>query len=209
MYCQNCGSLLPSNANFCHVCGAKIEVGNLFDTNEEKETPKEELNKDLNESSQKDEDLYSFNQNEDNNGQNKGYYGYYSSPEAQQAEKERMAQKKAFIPGLIGTIGTAFFLGDSAISYLFNVFILNTKYNSGYSSVSEYRTSAANLLNTIGAYLVLATLLGGILGAVGIVTGQKNKSKRAIVFGIISTVLGGISLIFVIFAFVYRKRYIG
>ena len=35
MYCKNCGSILPSNANFCHVCGTKVDLDDIFDAKEE------------------------------------------------------------------------------------------------------------------------------------------------------------------------------
>ena len=35
MYCKNCGSILQNNANFCHVCGTKVDLDDIFDAKEE------------------------------------------------------------------------------------------------------------------------------------------------------------------------------
>ena len=79
MYCKNCGNILASNANFCHVCGAKVEIDDIFDApkteekNEEVEAFKEELKDYYNQEEPKKEEP------KPEPGFYQDFYGYKSS----------------------------------------------------------------------------------------------------------------------------------
>lgn len=199
MYCKNCGSILPSNANFCHVCGAKVEIDDIFDApkdefKEEEEKLKEEFK----------EPIHEEEVNSNPTPANNVFYGYQMSDEEQKELQKRAAARKAFVPGLIGTIGTGFIASDAGITYLYNMYIYNYLYTSGVDAADVYLSNVFNLLTTIGVYLVLATILGGVLGSVGLYASLKVKNIKGMIFSGIAITLAVVAAIFAIVAFIYR-----
>jgi uncharacterized Zn finger protein (UPF0148 family) len=204
MYCKICGNILASNANFCHVCGAKVEIDDIFDApktedkNEEVEAFKEELKDYYNQEEPKKEEP------KPEPGFYHDFYGYKSSPEEQQAYRDKAMKKRAFIPGLIGTIGCGFLLMDSIMTYLVNIFYYNQLYNSGVDSSQTYLENCYNALTSSIATLALATILGGVLGTIGLVTASKVNNKKERIFGAIGVALACIALALAVLVFVYR-----
>ena len=203
MYCKNCGSILPSNANFCHVCGAKVEIDDIFDApkdelKEAEKTLNEEFKSPFEDAPKKEEPTFK------ETPKNDIFYGYQMSDEEQKELQKRVAAKKAFIPGLIGTIGTTVLAGDAGLTYLLNIWIYNSGYESGVFSSTDYFSNVYNLLTSVGVSLVLATILGSVLGAVGLSASLKVKSKKGMVMGSIALGLAVFALVFAILAFIYR-----
>lgn len=205
MFCKNCGSILANNANFCHVCGAKVEIDDIFDAPKEDETVEdytEDLKDYYNQGTAPKEEPKAEPKPE--TGFYQEFYGYKSNPEEQKEYRERVMRKKAFIPGLIGTCGTGFLLFDGLITYLFNIVYYNQLYSSGYDSSQTYLENCYNALTQSIVTLALATILGAVLGSIGLVSAKRVDSKKGKIFGIIAIVLAGIALILAVLAFVYR-----
>ena len=202
MYCKNCGSILASNANFCHVCGAKVEIDDIFDTpKDEFKDEEKKLKEEFQDNSFKDEAKV------DDNNLNQGtnfFYGYQMSDEEQKQLEQKVAAKKSFIPGLIGTIGSAIILFDAGATYGYNMLVFNYQYNNDIDSAYTYLSNVYELLTTVGVSLVLACILGGVLGSVGLYSSLKIKNKKGIVFSSIAIGLAVIALIGAIVAFIFR-----
>lgn len=217
MYCKNCGSILASNSNFCHVCGAKVEIDDLFDVPkvesnnlfgeekeekpEIKEEPKEYQDSFINATSTESSND-SNNSNFEN--QNNGYYGYSATPEEQQRLQKKIAQRRAVLPGIFGMAGSAFLMLEAGSFWALNVLALNYKYNDGAITWDEYQENAISLLTTTGAYMILSAILGITLGIVGIMVSNKAKNVKGKVFAIVATVLGGLSVALAVVVFIYR-----
>ncbi len=208
MYCKNCGSILPSNANFCHVCGTKVELDDIFDAKEEEnsnpfekeetteEEPKEEPNTFKEEPKQTS---YTYG----------GYYGYQVDPEEQKRQQENLLRRRSFVPSLIGAIGSFALSIHSALNYLVNIFLLNSQYNTGIIGYDVYLEDATQVLTSTGIYLFLAMLMGSVLGTIGLVASNKSKNKKGMIFGIIAVVIAVIALTFSILCFIFRSKVVG
>ena len=208
MYCKNCGSILPSNANFCHVCGTKVDLDDIFDAKEEEnsnpfekdettqEEPKEEKNTFKEEPKQTS---YTYG----------GYYGYQVDPEEQKRQQENLLRRRSFVPSLIGAIGSLALSIHSALNYLINIFLLNSQYNAGIIGYDIYLEDAAQVLTSTGVYLFLATLMGSVLGIIGLVASNKSKNTKGKILGTIAVVVAVIALTFSVLCFVFRAKVVG
>jgi hypothetical protein len=195
MYCKNCGSILPNNANFCHVCGTKVGLSDIFDA--KKEEPEDPMNSSVYEEPKHEERIY------------RSYYDEFNmlhKEDEHMHESSSVNPRKAFIPGMIGMIGSIVIGMHSLLTYTIGMLQYNQAYKSGAISYPVYLEYAASIYNTTGIYLVLGALFGVILGVIGALVGQKAKSKRALVFSILSISFGGILMLISIFVFIIFNK---
>lgn len=185
MYCKNCGSILQQNANFCHVCGTKVEIDDIFDTPKEEvkqEEPKQEVF----------DDYYNYNKEEVKEEKQTEYRDYFAAGET---SKEPVRRRKPFLPGLFSMIITIVLGINSASTWLLNILYLNTLYNSGSMNYNEYMENVSSALLKIIVYLFLGVAAGLTLGIAGFKVGKEQKSTPAKVFSIIGISLAGIEFI--------------
>ena len=215
MYCKNCGSILQSNANFCHVCGTKVDIDDVFDA-----TPKEEkkvedsFNSYTNDSSYQENLNNNNNYNETNNSSNDGYYSqkeepvfknYFEDINTTQAPK---SSKKPFIPGLFSMIVTAYIaiqcLSMWAINILYNNYLVD---NAG-QTFDQYYENVGTDITRIIIYLVLGVVAGGVLGGIGLKVAQSANSKLGKAFSFVGITLATLELCAAVLLFVLRANII-
>ena len=197
MYCKNCGSILPEKANFCHVCGEKVE-GAIAPVIEEKET-KEEI----------DESKPKFKYIGDPEVKVKESKSYFDDNNFLRPEDEHMdipqSTKKAFIPGLLGTILSLALGLESGLTYASSMNYINENYEKGVISYYQYLKSALGIYRATGVFMVFSALAGIILGVVSILNNAKIKSKKSKILAIISISVGVLMIVLSIFVFVRIK----
>ena len=201
MYCKNCGSILQQNANFCHVCGAKVEIDDIFDApkNEEKEEKVEEkvpFATFPNEEYKKEEKKPVYETRD-------SFYDYTPSEEDENAMQVNALRRKAFISGLISMIGSLFFSFDALLSYFSGVLVNNFSLERGNITYDDYVIEVKNLLVSVGVYLFLAATLGLTLGIIGVRLARKARSVKGMIFGISGIVVGGFAALFIILVVLY------
>lgn len=190
MYCKNCGSILQQNANFCHVCGAKVEIEDLFDA------PKKDDVEERVEEKVPFEDSY-FKREEPKVVNSKSFYNYEPTEEERSAMQAQMARKRAFIPGLISMIGTVFLGIDAFLAYASSVLINNYYLEYGSITYDEYVFEIKNMLVSVGIYLLLGAAVGIILGAIGLKLSKPIKSAKGIVFSTVGLSIGVLLLLLI------------
>lgn len=208
MYCKNCGSILPSNANFCHVCGAKVDLDDIFDAKEEENSNPFDKEETTEEESKEEPNTFKEEPKQTNYTYG-GYYGYQVDPEEQKRQQENLLRRRSFVPSLIGTIGSFALSIHSALNYLINIFLLNSQYNAGIIGYDIYLEDAAQVLTSTGVYLFLATLMGSVLGTIGLVASNKSKNTKGKILGTIAVVVAIIALTFSVLCFVFRSKVVG
>ena len=190
MYCKNCGSIIANNSNFCHVCGAKVEIDDVFDTkdsNNDSETKEETL---------KDDTVIEDNYNYESKGDFFESAKLDESFESSQDKKE-FARKHPRLLSAIALIISLGFLICSGISYGFQVLIYNNAYLSGAINYQEYVDYVISMFTEIrfnlflGAFAGLALGIPGFLNAKAFDTGKvgKNLAIAALTFASISIVV--------------------
>ncbi|MDY5982241.1 MAG: zinc ribbon domain-containing protein [Anaeroplasma sp.] len=208
MYCKNCGSILQNNANFCHVCGTKVDLEDIFDAKEEENSNPFEAEEITQEEPKEEKDTFKEEPKQTSYIYG-GYYGYQVDPEEQKRQQETLLRRRSFVSSLIGTIGSSALSIHSALNYFFNIFLLNSQYNTGIIGYDVYLEDAAQVLTSTGIYLFLAMLMGSVLGIIGLVASNKSKNKKGMIFGIIAVVVAVIALAFSILCFIYRSKIVG
>ena len=92
---------------------------------------------------------------------------------------------------------------------LINIFLLNSQYNAGIIGYDIYLEDAAQVLTSTGVYLFLATLMGSVLGIIGLVASNKSKNIKGKILGTIAVVVAVIALTFSVLCFVFRAKVVG
>ena len=130
-------------------------------------------------------------------------------PEEQKRQQENLLRRRSFVPSLIGAIGSLALSIHSALNYLINIFLLNSQYNAGIIGYDIYLEDAAQVLTSTGVYLFLATLMGSVLGIIGLVASNKSKNTKGKILGTIAVVVAVIALTFSVLCFVFRAKVVG
>lgn len=199
MFCKNCGSILPEKANFCHVCGEKIDgaIPPVIEENKEEEERTTPQFKSI------------FSESTTN--VNKEYRSYLDDFHTLRKEDEHTAivairQRKAFVPSLLGVIFSLAISFHAAVTYFFAMAQNNSAYKSGVTTYYQYLKQAQDTYTTTGFFLVIAGILGGILGSIGLIRNRNNKHKATTVLGVIAICVAVIAIVVSIFVNVQNNQ---
>lgn len=188
MYCKNCGNIIPDNANFCHVCGTKVEIDNVFNTN-----LKEEFNEEI-----KDEPIVEEKINE-------GYQDSFNSNDyGVDTDIPNKPSKKIIVPGIVSTALSAYMIIQAAFSLLFGIASANLLFDSNQIAYNEYVDIINQLLIESAITLILGGIVSLILGIIGLRLYFKHKNKACLILSTIGLVFATICLIGAIVIFVVR-----
>lgn len=194
MYCQNCGSILQNNANFCHVCGTKVEIDDIFDVKPKEEVKEEKASEVYEEASN---DYQEYQREEMPKSCN-----YFSDIET---ETQPIRKRKPFIPGLISMI-IGFYTGIQAgFTYLINIIYQNGMYNTGAIEYNKYLSAVSDAIDKVIAVLFLGIVAGSILGGVGLKLSLQEKCQSGKWFSILGIAIAVIELIVVILLIVEKQ----
>lgn len=212
MYCKNCGSILQSNANFCHVCGTKVDIDDVFDATPKEEKVNDSFNSYTNDTSE--ENLNNNYNNSHNNINNDGYYNQNEEPvfknyfESVNAKQEPKSTKKSFLPGLFSMIITAYVALQCAIMWIANILYNNLLVNNAGQTFDEYYENVGGDISRIIIYLILGVVAGGVLGGIGLKVAQDANNKPGKAFSIVGIILTSLELCVAIYLFILRSQII-
>ena len=195
MYCKNCGSIIANNSNFCHVCGAKVDIDDVFnDENYKKE-------EDSNDTIIKDDHYYG-----DEKRNFFDSYEYKENTNVEPQDNKNFAKRHPKLLALFSLIFSAGLLINAGILYGLEALTIIYAYEAGQISSSEYYQYASQILFETGFILALGLLSGLVLGIPGYINAKTyDQTKTGKRLAILSFIASAICLVFLVITVIYSR----